>query len=760
MRSSRRNPRRLQSRSENLSRSLPEASLPKASLPKASLPKASLPAADAPIVLAAPVLAPPSAASLLGTTRPDTALRDGALRGTFSVLVAGSVLASGLLAGGATVRLAHADEAPAVAAAQSPEVTPVSLDTPLMTPSIDQNGPIVSVLQPSYNDILRGREATILIEVKAARNPVSAVEIFVDGISKTGGPVPLNSQPSTGFKFDTTQFADGRHRLTVKVTDSQGFIGQSEVWIYLNNGQRTDTAPPSLRWLNMSSGQVLRDRFRLQLQAEDSDFGVKYVLVSINSASAPNAKPVRGFFSNVPPYVFDFDTRTLPDGLYILSARAADSLENEGRAQSITFGIANNTLNPTWISELEAARTAEQTGNTVAVAANPTAKSPVTTAAGARQSGVRTATNPSTPATQRVEPVAPSADAMTVARGPARIGAATRPTKARPSTGVTSVPPTAPRLAGEMFRPRSIPGASGASRPAPNFTIAPMIPSSISGARKPETVHSNPLRVGLPPAALRGGATRSASSDTGGKNGLTSVPTTGRPRAMEPGAPSAGRATVAGPQAPVGLRRTEPTALAALPPRNSTQRRISGAAITVSPVGFAAESQPEYHVARAGETLSAIAARYKMPPAVLAAANNLKPAARPIAGTRLLLPREIAVKYAGKPVTGDVAAIMIGSTSITPFRFLFEQQGGTMTWDGAQQRVVARNETQEITLTIGSRAAIVNREEVMMDLAAFLLSGRTMVPIRFFEKALHAQVEWEPSSGRLYVTMAGSASPG
>lgn len=744
MRSSRRNSRRFQSRSENLSRPLPPT--------------------DAPIALAAPVLAPPSAASLLSTARPDAALReialrDIALRGTFSVLVAGSVLASGLLAGSLTTRLAHADEALAVAAAPTPDVTPVAFDASLMTPSIDQNGPVVSILQPSYNDVLRGRNATILIEVKAARNPVNAVEIFVDGISHTKGPVALSSQPSTGFNFDTTVLADGRHRLTVKVTDSQGFIGQSEVWIYLNNGLRTDTAPPSLRWLNMSSGQVLRDRFSFQLQAEDSDFGVKHVLVSIHSALPPNA-PVHGFFSNRPPYVFDFDTRTLPDGLYILSARAADSLENEGKVQSITFGIANNTLNPTWIPALEAARAAEQTGNTVAVAANSTAKSPVATAAGgARQSGVRTATNPTAPATQRVNPVAPSPNAMTVARGPARIGAATRPaTPTRPSTGGASVSPAAPLLARELFRPRSIPGAAAASRPAPNFSIAPMVPSSISGARKPETIHSNPLRNGLPPAALRGGA-RSASSGMGGsKNGLTPVPTTGGLRVLEPGAPSAGRATVAAPQAPVGLRRTEPM-VAALP-RTPAQRRLSGAAITVSPVGLAAASQPEYHVARTGETLSAIAARYKMPPAVLAAANNLKPAARPIAGTRLLLPREIAVKYAGKPVTGDVAAIMVGSTSITPFRFLFEQQGGTMTWDGAQQRVVARNEKQEITLTIGSRAAMVNREEVMMDLAAFLLSGRTMVPIRFFEKALHAQVEWEPSSGRLYVTMAGSPSPG
>jgi hypothetical protein len=96
----------------------------------------------------------------------------------------------------------------------------------------------------------------------------------------------------------------------------------------------------------------------------------------------------------------------------------------------------------------------------------------------------------------------------------------------------------------------------------------------------------------------------------------------------------------------------------------------------------------------------------------------------------------------------------VGSTAVTPFRFLFEQQGGKIEWDAEHQRVTALNATHRVTLTIGSKAALVNQQEVMMDFAAFLMSGRTMVPIRFFEKALNAQVAWEPSTGRLFVAMA------
>jgi LysM repeat protein len=166
---------------------------------------------------------------------------------------------------------------------------------------------------------------------------------------------------------------------------------------------------------------------------------------------------------------------------------------------------------------------------------------------------------------------------------------------------------------------------------------------------------------------------------------------------------------------------------------------------------------PVSHTTRTGDTLLSLSVRYGVPVPVLATINNLGgqiPAAPLKAGTKLNLPRTLTLQYGGKPVTGDVAAMMVGTTGIAPFRFMFEQQGGTLEWDAASQRVTARNGAQEITLTIGSRTAVVNQEQVMMDLAAFLLSGRTMVPLRFFEKALRAHVEWEPSTGRIYMTMA------
>ena len=174
-----------------------------------------------------------------------------------------------------------------------------------------------------------------------------------------------------------------------------------------------------------------------------------------------------------------------------------------------------------------------------------------------------------------------------------------------------------------------------------------------------------------------------------------------------------------------------------------------GAAIVVSPLS----AQSALHVSQRDETLVAIAARYKVPLATLANLNDLPLNARIKQGDTVTLPQAIQISYNGQAVTGDVAPFLIGSTSIAPFRYMFEKQGGKLEWDAVNRRVTARNGSHEVTINIGSNMALVNQEEVMMDMAAFLLSGRTMVPVRFFEKAMQAKVEWEPTTGRIYVAM-------
>lgn len=187
------------------------------------------------------------------------------------------------------------------------------------------------------------------------------------------------------------------------------------------------------------------------------------------------------------------------------------------------------------------------------------------------------------------------------------------------------------------------------------------------------------------------------------------------------------------------------------PPMNM-MKRIGEASITVAPA--LPSALPLLHRALATETLASVAGRYKLPVSVLAMHNHMSEDAVLKPGQSVKLPQALAVSMAGDIVKGDVSSMMVGSVGVTPFRFLFEKQGGELKWDAANKRVTAKNSTHQVTLTIGSKSALVNQKEEMMDLAAFLVSGRTMVPLRFFEKALNASVEWEPATGRLLVAMA------
>lgn len=197
--------------------------------------------------------------------------------------------------------------------------------------------------------------------------------------------------------------------------------------------------------------------------------------------------------------------------------------------------------------------------------------------------------------------------------------------------------------------------------------------------------------------------------------------------------------------------------IAALPrPEKSNNRNGRRAAITVSPIETSVQNAiPAFHRVERETTLRAIAARYGVPVELLAAANNWTSEMRVLRGMTVKMPRPLQVSYNGAPIQGETHTLLAGDISVTAFRALFEQAGGTLQWNALKQQVTARKGDSEIVVTIGSNQARVDNKKVMMNLAAFLFEGRTMIPVRFFEEGLKAEVEWDPQTGRLVVAMAG-----
>ncbi len=115
------------------------------------------------------------------------------------------------------------------------------------------------------------------------------------------------------------------------------------------------------------------------------------------------------------------------------------------------------------------------------------------------------------------------------------------------------------------------------------------------------------------------------------------------------------------------------------------------------------------------------------------------------AGQRTLL-------FNSRAVTIDRPLTVQNQVLFGPLRQIFEQGGGTLTWQSVSGTVRAKSATKDILLTLGNTQARVNAKQVTLDGKPYLLMGRTMVPLSFIGLALDADVQFDPATGHLLVT--------
>lgn len=94
---------------------------------------------------------------------------------------------------------------------------------------------------------------------------------------------------------------------------------------------------------------------------------------------------------------------------------------------------------------------------------------------------------------------------------------------------------------------------------------------------------------------------------------------------------------------------------------------------------------------------------------------------------------------------------------LVPLRGVFEQLGATVDYDAHTQHILAVRGSQTVELTIGSRQARVGDQPKLLDVPAFTISGRTMVPLRFVSESLGASVQWIDASRTILIGSSGGA---
>ena len=112
----------------------------------------------------------------------------------------------------------------------------------------------------------------------------------------------------------------------------------------------------------------------------------------------------------------------------------------------------------------------------------------------------------------------------------------------------------------------------------------------------------------------------------------------------------------------------------------------------------------------------------------------------------------------GKTKSNDVAPKIEKDRTMLPARFVAENLGAKVEWDGEKELVtitgknLKTDENVTILITIGSATAKVNGKEIKLDSPAFIENDRTYTPIRFISEELGASVEWIEKEQKVIIT--------
>lgn len=91
---------------------------------------------------------------------------------------------------------------------------------------------------------------------------------------------------------------------------------------------------------------------------------------------------------------------------------------------------------------------------------------------------------------------------------------------------------------------------------------------------------------------------------------------------------------------------------------------------------------------------------------------------------------------------------------LVPARFVTEELGGKVQWNGQKKQVTFTYQDQIIILTIGQDYAQVDGKRVAFDVPVLMKNNRTMVPLRFISEIFGAKVEWMGEHNQVNVTIA------
>lgn len=108
-----------------------------------------------------------------------------------------------------------------------------------------------------------------------------------------------------------------------------------------------------------------------------------------------------------------------------------------------------------------------------------------------------------------------------------------------------------------------------------------------------------------------------------------------------------------------------------------------------------------------------------------------------------------------KDIKFDTPPVIKRGRTLIPVRAITEGFGAELEWKSEEQKVIITKGDTEIVLHIDSNVAIVNGEEVMLDVSSKNYSNRTYVPLRFILETFKLNIDWDEETGIIEIEEDG-----
>ena len=98
------------------------------------------------------------------------------------------------------------------------------------------------------------------------------------------------------------------------------------------------------------------------------------------------------------------------------------------------------------------------------------------------------------------------------------------------------------------------------------------------------------------------------------------------------------------------------------------------------------------------------------------------------------------------------APVVLNGRTLVPIRAIIENMGGKVEWDPDTKTTTLTYNENVIRLTIDSKIAYFNDISNELDVAAVIIDGRTMLPVRFIAESFDFAVNWDQTSQAVMIT--------